>query len=228
VELDLPGAADSDSSVSPLDFADLGITEQGPSTLENAMPKEPQIEFLCPTGHRLHGPASLQGRPGECPECGSRFRIPSYEDISVEEQPEQELSLGRADGSEGSDTRAPVATQQWLPPELPSECAPPDEKLLPTTSSPLAPDASTPGQTMAALFVRLWRLRREAMTVELRLRDGEIIIPDQFLEKLSQPSHGVFAVKEADGSTSLVAVAWESVGRATLRGLSEVPGELAD
>ena len=81
---------------------------------------------------------------------------------------------------------------------------------------------------MAALFVRLWRLRREAMTVELRLRDGEIIIPDQFLEKLSQPSHGVFAVKEADGSTSLVAVAWESVGRATLRGLSEVPGELAD
>ena len=39
-------------------------------------PREPQIEFLCPNGHHLHGPASLQGRPGACPECGSRFRIP--------------------------------------------------------------------------------------------------------------------------------------------------------
>ena len=39
-----------------------------------------QIEFLCPNDHLLHGPSRLQGRPGECPECGSKFRIPTYVD----------------------------------------------------------------------------------------------------------------------------------------------------
>ena len=82
------------------------------------------------------------------------------------------------------------------------------------------------GPTMAALFARLWRLRRAGMAVELRLHNGETLVPDQFLEQFSQPSHGVFAVKEADGSTSLTAVAWASVDRATLRGLSELPREL--
>jgi len=42
-----------------------------------------QIEFLCPNGHLLHGPAQLQGRPAECPECGLKFVIPTYS-----EQPE--------------------------------------------------------------------------------------------------------------------------------------------
>lgn len=48
--------------------------------------KEPQITFLCPNGHRLHGPASLQGRPGQCPECGSKFRIPVYEHAEDEDE----------------------------------------------------------------------------------------------------------------------------------------------
>ena len=57
--------------------------------------KEPDFEFLCPNGHRLHGPANLQGRPGECPECGSRFRIPTYEDIPAEEEPSTTSACGR-------------------------------------------------------------------------------------------------------------------------------------
>ena len=76
---------------------------------------------------------------------------------------------------------------------------------------------------MATLFLRFWRLRHGAATVELLLRAGETIVPEQYLEDLSQPSHGVFAVKERDGATSLVAVAWESVAIIRLRGLSEVP-----
>ena len=47
--------------------------------------KERQIEFLCPNGHHLHGPASLQGRAGECPECRSRFRIPIIDEADAEE-----------------------------------------------------------------------------------------------------------------------------------------------
>ena len=37
------------------------------------------IAFLCPNGHKLTGPRTLQGKAGQCPHCGSKFRIPSYE-----------------------------------------------------------------------------------------------------------------------------------------------------
>ena len=64
---------------------------------------------------------------------------------------------------------------------------------------------------------------------ELRLRDGETVVPHEFLKKLSQQNHqGVFAVKETNGRLSLVAVAWDAVATATLRGLSELPKGLAD
>ncbi|MGA2032588.1 MAG: hypothetical protein ABSG68_10045 [Thermoguttaceae bacterium] len=52
----------------------------------------PQIEFLCPNGHHLHGPASLQGRPGECPRCASQFRIPVYGELSLEDEAGVEIA----------------------------------------------------------------------------------------------------------------------------------------
>ena len=69
----------------------------------------------------------------------------------------------------------------------------------------------------------------DGATIELRLRDGETVVPHEFLKKLSQQNHqGVFAVKEADGRLSLVVVAWDAVATATLRGLSELPKGLAE
>jgi len=51
---------------------------------------------------RLHGPASIQGKPGQCPECGSRFRIPTYEGVSAEEKAESGIILGHIEGRDGS------------------------------------------------------------------------------------------------------------------------------
>jgi hypothetical protein len=76
---------DSDPSISKPEFTESSL----PNLLQppqSGGSKETQIEFLCPNGHRLHGPALLQGKPGECPECGSRFHIPTYDDIPAAEE----------------------------------------------------------------------------------------------------------------------------------------------
>jgi hypothetical protein len=215
-DADVSAAGASDSKILRPEFVEsTGSSRRLPSG--PAQPKEPQIEFLCPNGHRLHGPANLQGRPGECPECGSRFRIPTYEEISAEEEASTEISLGRVDGKAGSDA-GKQAGGAW--------------QSTATTNGGLAAQqngASRGGQAMAALVARLWDMRPAGTTVELRLRDGQSLVPHEFLKKPSQQSNqGVFSVKEADGRLSLVAVAWDAVDTATLRGLNELPKGLAE
>jgi hypothetical protein len=218
-ELNTPHVGESDPSVVRLEFTDSGV---GGRKTAGAVTKQPQFEFLCPNGHRLHGPASLQGRPGECPDCGSRFRIPSYEDIAAEEETEEEIHLGRVNGREGSGIRGPAATPQSRP-----HVSRHDSAEEPMTTTPISPAMA--GEAIAALLARLWNIRPKGATVELRLRSGETFTPDQFLAKASRESRqAVFATTEADATVTLVVVAWDAVERVTIRGLKEVPEELAD
>jgi hypothetical protein len=229
-ELDLPAASDSDPGYLGLDFTDSGIAAPGPAAPDSATPGEAEIEFLCPSGHHLHGPASLQGKPGECPECGARFRIPGHDEVSAEEKTGPAIDLDPASIGQDFDVGGVdlLGIEKTRPPQLGNGRAAVGERPTPATISPPVSDAGKTAPTIAGLFARLWNMRREGTSVELRLRDGATILPDQYFKELSQPSHALFAVKESDGSTSLVAVAWESVDRATLRGLSQLPSELAD
>ncbi len=198
---DLPRSGDSDPSVPQPDFTDSSVTGQGAATAAGSE-KEPDFEFLCPNGHRLHGPANLQGRPGECPECGSRFRIPTYEDIPAEEEPEHDIGLGRADGRQESQvgTRAPEA----------------------------GADRPADANLTAAVFARLWNDRPQGAKIEIRLRSGETIVPDQFLAHAARESgHGVFAIRQSDSTTSLVVVPWPAVDRISIGGLNELPEQWA-
>lgn len=211
-------AGASDSSISRPEFVDSTGLSRGLPTLGAAPIKEPEIEFLCPNGHRLHGPVNLQGRPGQCPECGSRFRIPTYEEVSSEEETEHEISLGRADGRSPSDSAKPA---HQPPPVPPTSGA--NESSMPTTIT------RSPGHAMAMLVAQLWHLRSADASLEIHLRDGATIVPDQFLEKSSQEHHeGVFSVRDAAGTLSLVVVAWDAIARATLRGLVELPKDFAE
>jgi hypothetical protein len=203
-------ASDSDPNVLRPDFSDSGAVGQNSAVAGGGVKKEPQIEFLCPNGHRLFGAASLQGKPGECPECGSRFYIPTCESVSVESG--SKLRLNRSEVQPGSANAA-------SPPTAPEQSV---------SQSPVAKQPAG-SEAMAALAARLARICPKGTTIEVRLRSGETFSPSQFLEKASRASgQGVFATAEADGTVSLVAVSWDAVERMAVRGLKEIPGEMRD
>jgi hypothetical protein len=177
---------------------------------DQTVAQDEQIEFLCPNGHRLHGPIDLQGKPGQCPECQARFRIPSYDEVPEEddEDVEQDLGVGRAPAdptAEDDDTE--VTLQE-----------PADEPWNATSSAGLG--------TLAELFPRLWAMRGDGATVELHLNDGQTLKPEAYAPELSHGSHGVFSLGTLDGSPTLAAVAWDCVVRVLVRDVQRLPEEM--
>jgi hypothetical protein len=221
-ELNIPHKGDSSSSVFRLEFTEPGVGGKGTSSTTDAATKPPEFEFLCPNGHRLHGPVSLQGKPGECPDCGSRFRVPAYEDIPAEEKTEEEIHLGPVDGRADSGIHEPASASPALK-HHGSHQGQAAESASATVFSAM------PGEAIASLVERLWKIRPKVATVEIRLRSGETFTPDRFLAKASQQNHqGIFAINQPDATVSLVVVPWDAVERVTVRGLKELPKDLAD
>jgi hypothetical protein len=201
--------------------------------------KETQMEFLCPNGHRLFGSVNLAGRPGECPDCGSRFRIPAFEEVFVEPKVEPAPRSGRPNGQAGTpasaaaafeelaasyDPQAGAAAKNSQPAPSPNRTSPaPEPETMPATVWSLASDASIPEQPLASLFAKLWTTRPKGTRVELHMREGEMIIVERFITSFSQQTHGVFGIKASDSTYTLMAVPWESVTRVLVRGLIELP-----
>ncbi len=185
-----------------------------------------QIEFLCPNDHLLHGPSWLQGRPGECPECGSKFRIPSYDELEEDEEDEE-----------------PPEPEPTPPPPIPPrdreriaddllEPLKPEEEALSIArkehDSAVALDNSdvtqpAAGLSMAALFGTLWAHKADGATVEVYHGNGQRLTPDRFFPALSRGGHALFANQEPGGSFTLTALAWDSVSSVVVRGVKRVP-----
>jgi hypothetical protein len=197
--------------------------------LETVSEAEDQIEFLCPAGHRLHGPASLQGRPGQCPECGARFRIPSYEEVPEEEadEDEPELEIRLASGEVKADSDVHDADVAEVEAESSGSGYRLDLEDLPTAAATDSGRLQQQGNHPAAeLLGKLWAQKPHGAQVEIQTSDGEKIVPARFLQALSRIGYGVFAVKEPDGTHTVIALAWPSVSRIVLRGMKALPDEL--
>ncbi|MCR4413694.1 MAG: hypothetical protein NUV77_14840, partial [Thermoguttaceae bacterium] len=152
-----------------------------------------QIEFVCPGGHLLHGPAGLQGQPGECPECGSRFRIPSYDELEAEEEPPEpeptppppipQRAAGRPAG-DLVETLEPI--DEWAKTE--------PEPKQPELTIPES-QTRTPGpgsNSWATLFPMLWAHKAEGATIEICHGNGQRATPERFFPALSRGDHAVF------------------------------------
>jgi len=223
-QANLEAAAAGDSSISQPELTDSRIGETQPGGQPKPAANEPQIEFLCPNGHHLHGPAHLQGRPGECPECGSRFRIPTYDDVPEGEETELDISLGR---SEHEEVGRPEH-EKGAEPALPQiDVTAGESATWPRFGRTDAADQATAAHPLAALFSKLWAEKPPRAAVELHLANGETLVPDQFAQDLSQQSHGVFAVNESGGTHTLTVVAWESIVRVLIQGVKQLPKEMS-
>jgi DNA-directed RNA polymerase subunit RPC12/RpoP len=96
-----------DESTSDITEPDNYDSGDGPSAVG-----ENNIVFLCPNGHRLNGPARLQGQAGQCPHCGARFLVPTLSEMeAVEEVDLTDIS---------DDDQGPLRMVEDTPPPTPS------------------------------------------------------------------------------------------------------------
>jgi hypothetical protein len=178
--------------------------------------------FLCPNGHKLNGPPSLKGKPGQCPHCGARFRIPTDEEMELPEEEvptgeaEEEIADGQAVEEEGGfDFGRMLGGQQ-------QEEEPVEAFVEEPPVAPPPPGASGLGYIVG----RLWEQRAEGTELEIFLPEGEILAPDQFSEVLSSSDYGVFAVQEGDGSFVITVIPWSAVRRIGMRRMPDLPPQL--
>lgn len=219
---------------------------------QHSLPPVPadHIVFLCPNGHRLNGPKSLQGRPGQCPHCGEKFRIPVYDEEppqepleeleeELEEFPTEEFPTGELPDDEllPEEEEIPVGLAVENDPNEESEAVEtfPEEveivdgpgvatpTLVTAAAPPIPPLPPGPSHQLFDVFSRLWSLKPKGTTVEIVFKDGKALSPVKYSPALSRQSFGVFAVTEDDESFCVVTVAWDAVARIEFRNLSELP-----
>jgi len=238
-ELQAAGGVDSQPGPAEPESGQLGTGDVPPG-------QEGQIEFLCPNGHHLHGPRSLEATPGECPECGVRFLVPSFDDVPDDDQnepPRQESGVAvQAEpeikivtGDEPSRIQDQVEAVPEPPPAVrvrtndrAGEPVAPqvvEVSTAPPGADSARPHLAAPAQSLAELFAKLWPLRARGAVVELHLSDGETVVPDRFAQAMSQGTFAMVASTDADGKHTLTAVAWDSVVRVVVRNLGQLPDE---
>jgi hypothetical protein len=236
VKFQIPPIGDADTTAAVHSGSDIGqgspdSTPSGnsPNGISRSAPRsgigsrEPMIEFLCPNGHRLHGPASLQGRPGECPECGSRFRVPSYGDDLSDEEALDDQHIGRGHIGGGLDSQVGQAVA--------GHAAEPEGgyavNIEDLGDSGIRGVQGAGAHAWLSVFPKLWVQKSlNGGVVEVSLSDGEAIVPERFARAISQRAHAVFAVKDSGGTLAITAVPWESIVRVQVRGLKKLPEDL--
>lgn len=213
----VPGPDDSDPSDSGSWATAPAETSNTPGSGSAGALKE-QIEFLCPNGHRVWAPISLQGRAGQCPDCGSKFHIPTLADyeempldiVSSEDSVVNLEPLGGFHGNGNSSAKG--------------------SGLLPWSADRSHPGSgNTRGNDKMAKFLAdsLAHLS-EGATVELLTTDGQRYVPDHLAKSLCDSARLAFSAKTDDDTHSLVVLPWPSIARIEIRGLKKLPIEFCD
>lgn len=176
-----------------------------------------QIEFLCPNGHRVWAPLALQGRAGQCPDCGSKFHIPTLADyeempLDVVSSEDSVVNLDPLSGLQGNGSSS----------EPGSNLQPHDERSRPITVAASGTDE------MARFLAELVADMPEDGTIELHTTDGAKYVPEQFAKSLSNSVRLAFSTRLDNSTYTLVVLPWPSVARIEVSGLKQLPLEFRE
>ncbi|MCO6456179.1 MAG: hypothetical protein J5I93_12840 [Pirellulaceae bacterium] len=182
------------------------------------------IVFLCPNGHKLNGPASLKGRPGQCPHCGARFVIPGDED--EEEPAAADATAGIAPGSPPAEILATgsapsgahligLATRGDQPLEPPASLA--DEVEEVPIVEVVEDDLLEGAHPLAVLLHHLCPAATEACPLELQFKDGKTLAAEGFVRRMSLGDYAVFVHPDGGTQQAVTIVAWDDISRLTVR-----------
>ena len=181
--------------------------------------KEDTIVFLCPNGHKLNGPSSLQGKPGQCPHCNTRFVIPDYDDLD-----EETFDAGDSDTDLWDDDEDEAIEEIDEIEPLPEDASGVNRgDWSPATDGAKTPPTQTDHE-LAILFDRFWGYKRRGSALELHLKTGEIIIPENYSVDLSRGDYGVFTVIDKSGTRTMTTIAWDTVARVAVKDIGDTPG----
>lgn len=173
------------------------------------------IVFLCPNGHKLHGPTSLVGQPGQCPHCGIRFIVPSSDEEAEEGIVPGEDPLSHIQIKVDSSPRGSKGLLQRLTGSGTQRAS--------AASARKAETAGAAADSLPALFRLLWACKEQGGLVEVHLSEGKVVVPDRFASHLSNGEHAVFGLREAGGTHSVTVVPWSAITHVALRGLAALP-----
>lgn len=207
------GLADADIPADAATTTDAATTDAAadPPPADPAPPEE-TIEFLCPNGHKLTSPASLQGKAGKCPHCGEKFRVPSLDDMQedVEEFGVDEELL--AFGAVGTLDEPPgfyAGDESGLGDEIPQDA--------------MVEEEFGPPHPMRLLFERLWREHEHGGRVRLHLGGGVVLEADFYARGYSRGGYGVVATRDERGNYRISAIQWDAVERIEVDELVNLP-----
>lgn len=190
-----------------------------------------RIQFLCPNGHRLFGSTELQGRPGQCPECGVRFRIPIIEELTDNEAveaiplntaPEPSSSPQLATGTGLGDSA--IVPESSIHLELYSPRSTGDSR---TPDSFFAQAESAKESNLGEIFQRIWATRSAGNIVQVQLEDGQTLKILQY-RSLPQNSaqYAAFVVDDSAFGAGLVVIPWRSIRMIHVSNAKDFPSQL--
>ncbi|MGQ9605913.1 MAG: hypothetical protein ACUVTW_06900 [Thermogutta sp.] len=195
--------------------------------------KDGKIEFLCPNGHRLFGPGDLQGKPGKCPECGSTFRIPSYEELSESEQTaatplsvaadsaieakRNSLAVGQGLGDSA------ITIDSGLQLDLTGGRLTGDSQRASAPRPISAGSAENGGLSLAEIYRSIWEAKPAGAELRVELEGGRSLLVEQSFLSWTGEKLLVVRAEESPYGRGLVVVPWSAVRLVHIKGMTEPP-----
>ncbi|MGA2798509.1 MAG: hypothetical protein ABSE63_13085 [Thermoguttaceae bacterium] len=186
------------------------------------------IEFLCPNNHKIRCSDDREGHEAKCPKCGVKFLIPSNgssDKSAVHQEAASAQVPGLADSHISLDALDKISAEESSAAVFKNPKSSTAIKTSAATAARLQAGSTANAPSMARLFAQLWAEKPKDAILEIILRNGEVYKPDLYSKKLSLQNQGVFAVKEMDGTYTIIIVSWDALSHVQIRKMHNLPAE---